>query len=180
MYIKNLFGHFFTITNHRNKVFWHCIRAGIPVRGLMHDISKYSFAEFWIGVKYYQGGNRSPNEEERSHHGCSMAWMHHKGRNRHHFEYWTDYWPPTKTIEAVKMPTKFVIEMFCDRIAACKVYMKKSYTQDAPLNYYLRAKGRLFIHKETDLFLEKLLTLLAEKGEKETFKYIRTIRKKDY
>ena len=43
----------------------------------------------------YQGqvfpGDRSPNNAERGEKGYSSAWLHHKGRNRHHYEYWIDY-----------------------------------------------------------------------------------------
>ena len=121
MSFKNFKGHLGTIIRHKNKVLCHCIKAGIIWRGIVHDLSKFSPTEFIPGVKYFQG-TRSPNEAEREKFGFSKAWMHHKGRNRHHFEYWTDYNPKTKQIEPVKMPTVFVIEMFCDRVAASKTY----------------------------------------------------------
>lgn len=169
--------HFITITRHRNKVIGNCFRAGIPIRGLLHDLSKYSPYEFIVGAKHYQG-TRSPNEGERESYGYSKAWMHHKGRNRHHFEYWTDYDCVTKQIKAVEMPKKFVIEMFCDRVAASKIYNGKNYTDSSPLEYFMKAKGIRLIHPKTSDEIEFLLTMLAEKGEKETFKYIRKIRRK--
>lgn len=177
----NFFGHLRTVSRHRRKVLVHCIKAGIVWRGLLHDLSKYSPTEFLPGVKYYLG-NKSPNERERQLFGFSKAWMHHKGRNKHHFEYWTDYNPSTKQIENVKMPLIFVIEMFCDRVAASKVYQGKNYNEEHPLQYFLKAKPNRKIHKETSDFLEKLLIMLKEKGEKETFKYIKNYRKehKDY
>ncbi len=181
MSLKGAFGHFRTITRHRHKVMQHCFRAGIPWRGMLHDLSKYSPTEFIPGVKYYQG-TRSPNEKERELFGYSLAWMHHKGRNRHHFEYWFDYNPETKLNEPVKMPLKFVIEMFCDRVAASKIYQGKSYTDRSPLEYFLRGKDRRRIHPETSQMIERLLTMLAEDGEKATFVYIKSYIKsnKDY
>ena len=181
MSLKGAFGHFRTITRHRHKVMQHCFRAGIPWRGMLHDLSKYSPTEFIPGAKYYQG-TRSPNEKERELFGYSLAWMHHKGRNRHHFEYWCDYNPETKLNEPVKMPLKFVVEMFCDRVAAGKIYQGKSYTDRSPLDYFLRGKDRRRIHPETSQMLEKLLTMLAEDGEKATFVYIKSYIKsnKDY
>ena len=173
MSLKGVFGHFRTITRHRHKVMQHCFRAGIPWRGMLHDLSKYSPTEFIPGAKYYQG-TRSPNEKERELFGYSLAWMHHKGRNRHHFEYWFDYNPETKLNEPVKMPLKFVVEMFCDRVAASKIYQGKSYTDRSPLEYFLRGKDRRRIHPETSQMLEKLLTMLAEDGEKATFVYIKS------
>ena len=165
-------GHFLTVEGHRHMVMKHCFKAGIIWRGLVHDLSKFSPTEFIPGVLYYQG-NRSPNEKEREETGCSKAWMHHKGRNRHHFEYWTDYSPVTKKLEPVKMPDVYIFEMFCDRVAASKIYNKENYTDNMPLAYFLRAKHRRIIEKETALKLEFLLTMLDEKGEDATFRYIR-------
>ena len=104
----SFWGHFCTITRHRHTVMRHCRRAGIFWQGLRHDLSKYSPTEFWQGVRYYQDGKRSPNEAEREALGYSLAWMHHKGRNRHHFEYWSDYNPRTKQVEPVEMPVRFL------------------------------------------------------------------------
>lgn len=170
-------GHFKTITRHRHMVIRHCAKAGILWQGLRHDLSKYSPAEFIVGAKYYQG-NRSPNEAEREAYGYSIAWMHHKGRNKHHFEYWTDYNPKTKRMEGVKMPVKYVKEMFCDRVAASKIYMGDKYNDNAPLEYFLRGRATRLIHPETASLLEKLLRMLSEKGEAETFEFIRNL--KDY
>ncbi len=171
----NPLGHFKTITKHRHMVIIHCFKVGIIWRGLLHDLSKYSPIEFVNGAKFYKG-TRSPNEAEREVYGYSSAWMHHKGRNRHHFEYWTDYNPDTKKVEPVKMPVVFVKEMFCDRVAASKVYQGKNYHQKQPIEYFLRGKDRRMIHPETSRLIEDWLTMLAEKGEKETFKYIKNYK----
>ena len=172
----NFWGHLSTVTRHRHAVIYHAIKAGIPWRGLMHDLLKYSPTEFFVGVKYYTDGTRSPNEAERADFGHSYAWMHHKGRNRHHFEYWTDYNTQTKTVSPVEMPLVFVKEMFCDRVAASKIYQKENYTDAHPLEYFLRAKGRRVIHPATSDLLESWLVMLKEKGEKETFKYIKNYK----
>lgn len=176
MSLKGALGHFRTITKHRHKVIAHCFKAGIGWQGLRHDLSKYSPTEFLAGAKYYQG-TRSPNEAEREAYGYSKAWLHHKGRNRHHFEYWFDYNPATKRNQPVKMPLKYVIEMFCDRVAASKIYQGKNYTDRHPLDYFLKAKANRIIHPETSDFLESLLVMLVEKGEKETFQHIKVYKK---
>ncbi len=168
--------HFYTITKHRHQVIKHCLKAGIFFQGCLHDLSKYHPAEFMIGARYYQG-NRSPNEGEREAYGYSKAWMRHKGRNKHHFEYWTDYDPDTRMLRPVEMPQKYVIEMFCDRVAASKIYKKDKYNDSCPLEYFLSAKKKRFIHPKTSEEIEKLLVMLAEKGEKETFSYIRGLKK---
>ena len=164
--------HFRTITRHRHKVIANCFRAGIGWQGLFHDLSKYSPTEFWPGARYYQG-TRSPNEIEREKYGYTPAWLHHKGRNRHHFEYWTDYNPAERRVMPVKMPLRYVAEMFCDRVAASKIYQGAAYTQTHPLEYYLRGKPRRVIHPQTAALLEEWLTCLAQEGEDAAFARVR-------
>lgn len=173
----NAIKHFITITNHRHVVIRHCKKAGILFQGLFHDLSKYTLTEFMPGAKYYQG-YRSPNDMERKLFGYSRAWMHHKGRNKHHFEYWTDYNPETRQYGPVKMPLKYVKEMFCDRVAASKIYQGEKYTDSHPIEYFLGGKGKRIIHAETSDLIEQLLKMLAEQGEEKTFEYIRNL--KDY
>ncbi|MBQ5566105.1 MAG: catalase [Clostridia bacterium] len=167
--------HFITITKHRHQVIRLCRKAGIFWQGLGHDMSKYSPSEFFVGAKFYQG-TRSPNEAEREAYGYSKAWMHHKGRNRHHFEYWTDYNPKTRTLEPVEMPLKYVKEMFCDRVAAGKIYNGEKYTDADPIKYFLKGKDKRVIHPKTSDLLEKLLTMLRDEGEEKTFEYIRKLK----
>ena len=178
MSIRGAFGHFKTITKHRHAVIRHCKKAGILWQGLRHDLSKYSPAEFLAGARYYVG-TRSPNELERKEFGYSAAWLHHKGRNKHHFEYWSDYNPIERKVAPVKMPLRYVMEMVCDRIAASKIYQGDAYTDKHPLDYFLRGKPNRSIHPETSDLVEKLLTLLAEHGEEVTFTCMREMLKEN-
>ena len=165
--------HFKTITKHRWLVMCGCFRVGLIWQGLTHDLSKYSPTEFKAGMKYFQG-TRSPNAAEREEKGYSEAWMHHKGRNRHHYEYWTDMNRQTRRYESVEMPRKYLVEMVMDRRAACRVYEGKNYKDDSALNYFLRSLERELMNPETRRQLAHILTMLAEKGEKETFRYLRS------
>ena len=102
------------------------------------------------------------------------AWMHHKVRNKHHYEYWIDYGiNGEKDMTGMKMPVRYVVEMFLDRIAACRIYKGKAYKKTDPLEYFMAGKGHYLMHKETEALLEKLLVMLAEKGEEPTYQYIR-------
>ncbi len=179
--MANPFGHFKTITKHRRQVIKNCFRAGIGLQGLRHDLSKFSPVEFINGAKYFDG-SRSPNELERIDKGFSEAWMHHKGRNKHHFEYWNDYNPIEKKNMPVKMPLKYVVEMFCDRVAASKIYMGGKYNDSYPLEYFERGRDNRIIHPETSELLEKLLKMLRDEGEDKTFDYIKNtlLKNKDY
>ena len=165
--------HFHTITKHKILVMKECFRVGLYRQGLLHDLSKYSPSEFLIGCKYYQG-DRSPNNAEREDKGYSSAWLHHKGRNKHHYEYWIDYSLDGKHVLAgMKMPVRYVVEMFLDRIAASKVYKGAKYKGSDPLDYYMRGKAGELMHPDTRALLEKLLHMLAEEGEENTYRYIR-------
>ena len=80
----------------------------------------------------------------------------------------------------MNMPVRYVVEMFMDRIAACKVYQKENYTDASPWEYHQRSKRvKEIMHPETIALLEKLLQMLAEEGEKKTFAYTRKIVMKD-
>ena len=167
--------HFKTITHHRLLVCKNCFKVGLFWQGLMHDMSKYSFTEFVVGLKYYQG-TRSPNNAEREAKGYSSSWLHHKGRNKHHYEYWIDYSSRVPGgMLPVPMPRKYIAEMIMDRIAACKVYNGKNYTDTSPLDYYKLGLDPAPMHDETRKWLEFFLNMLSEKGEKATFDYIKNV-----
>lgn len=172
---RKAWGHFCTITRHKLLVMRYCWRVGLYRQALAHDLSKYSPTEFWVGARYYLG-NRSPNTAERQAKGYSEAWMHHKGRNKHHTEYWIDLrGNGDATFEGKPMPTRYVVEMFCDRVAACRVYQGDSYTDRSALEYYQleQGAGPILIHPDTDALLHRLLVMLAEQGERATLKTIR-------
>ena len=173
--LHNFNGHLHTVNSHRRLVRKYCFKLGLYRQGMMHDLSKYSPSEFIPGVKYYQDGHRSPNNAQREDEGVSKAWLHHKGRNKHHFEYWIDYdVDGNSTILAgMKMPVKYVAEMFCDRVAASRIYNKDKYKDSDPLNYYIKGLGHYIMHPETDELLHNLLKMLADKGEEYTFAYIK-------
>lgn len=164
--------HFKTITKHRWLVCCGCFRVGLYWQGLVHDLSKYSPTEFLSGVRYYQG-NRSPNAAEREDKGYSEAWIHHKGRNRHHYEYWTDMADGSPTYVPIPMPRKYLVEMVMDRRAACMTYQGKDYRDDSALIYFEKSREKTLMHPETRRQLGHILTMLAEKGERETFRYLR-------
>ena len=165
--------HFKTITHHKLLVMKYCFRLGLYWQGLMHDMSKYSPTEFIVGALYWRG-TMSPNNIERRERGCSTAWLHHKGRNKHHFEYWIDYsLVPGEKMCGMEMPKRYLAEMFCDRVAASRVYKGEDYNDASALEYYERSKGHYIIHPATCDLLEKALRVLAEQGEDAAFAWVR-------
>lgn len=166
MYLKNIFLHFKLITYHRWLVFKLCCKAGEPWRGLTHDLSKYSPTEFFESVKYYTGRN-SPITGAKKDKGYSVAWLHHKGRNKHHAEYWIDDNAPEKT---PVIPYKYCVEMICDKIAAGKAYMKKEFTYQYELDYWMKEKEKIRINKKVEDFVTVVFNEIVEKDINNTLK----------
>ena len=177
--------HFKTVGQHRALVRKYCFHLGLYWQGATHDLSKYSPTEFMVGAKYFQG-DRSPNNAEREDKGYSSSWLHHKGRNKHHFEYWIDYsLKKDELLAGMEMPVLYVIEMFVDRIAACRTYQKEEYKDSSPWEYHQKAlQVKTVIHPTTFQLLERLLMMLAKHGEEYTLIYVKHMvkeeRKKKY
>ncbi len=170
--------HLKTVNGHRFEVMKNCFACGLYRQGLTHDLSKYSPTEFLVSVRYFQG-TRSPYMYEKEHFGFSAGWLHHKGRNRHHWEYWYDMingvWQP------LPMPFEYVVEMVCDRVAACRIYEKERYTKESALRYYLTRRDSEYMHPATAKMLEEILRDISVKGEDAVFadlkKRVREYRK---
>jgi hypothetical protein len=157
--IKNTFCHLGKILKHKYWVFYYCCKAGIPWRGIKHDMSKFSPTEFWESVRYYQG-NRSPIDACKEDKGVSKAWMHHKGRNRHHYEYWVDNFD--KGGIPVQMPYKDAVEMLCDYLGAGRAYMGKDFNLQAEYKWWLTKSAKpLAMHEHTRTFIHRILCTMA-------------------
>ena len=149
--------HLKTICKHKYWVFYYCCKAGIPWRGLVHDLSKFSPTEFFESVKYYQGTS-SPIDACKKDKGWSAAWMHHKGRNRHHFEYWWDNNGP------VKMPYKDALELICDYLGAGRAYQGRNFSYRNELEWWGNKRKTLDenkIHPHTKNYITAMLIYLA-------------------
>jgi hypothetical protein len=157
-----------TVRIHRKAVRKACFKMGIPLQGLLHDLSKYSKEELFIANWYV--GTKSPHDIARAELGYSPSWIYHKSKNKHHWEYWTDF-NSAKLVEgeyiikatAVKMPYKYVIEMFCDFIGAGKAYLKDKWNTESPLAYWkANCEGDRLMHSASENLLKYLLTVMTD------------------
>ncbi len=160
MKLKNIGLHFYTITKHRWIVFKLSIRAGIPWRGLVHDLSKYSWTEFWEGVKYFQG-DRSPIFACVEDKGYSEARLHHRGRNKHHPQYWYDEFAKIK--EPI-MPYKYVAEMICDQLAASKTYEGKKWNNESISRYWNKVEENVHLNPRLKDMLREIYERIGKDG----------------
>ena len=155
-----IFKHIKLVMKHKWVVFKLCCKAGIPVRGFLHDWSKFSPTEFFESIKYYDG-HKSPILVCKADKGYSDAWLHHKGRNKHHHEYWIDLTLPEKT---VIMPYKYAVEMICDKMAAGIVYQGKEWNKDWQIKYYMGEREKCLIHPQIDKFMIAVFTEVSKNG----------------
>ena len=160
MGLGKLLKHTGLVLRHKNKVLKHCAKCGILWRGLVHDLSKFSPTELFESAKYFTG-YRSPIGVCREHIGMSHAWLHHKGRNKHHIEYWLDGDCEVTPL----MPYKYAIECACDKLAATRVYAGKNYSRDLPLAHWTKYGSKVDGNPKTMAFIERVFLDVNEHGE---------------
>jgi len=154
--INKCLKHFKVIVKHKYYVLIECWKMGLYWQGIVHDLSKFSPAEFVPSAKYFQG-DKSPVDAERKAIGYSYAWRYHKARNLHHWQWYIDNdgvdengvikWNPAP------MPDKYIKEMYCDMLGAGKAYGAKTTIQE----YYDAVKHEWLLHPETKEKFEKML-----------------------
>ena len=164
MKIINVFKHLHLVNKHRWLVFKLSVRAGIPFRGLVHDLSKYSPTEFFESVKYFNG-KKSPITICKKENGYSKAWLHHKGRNKHHFEYWYDFNTLDKT---PVIPYKYTVELICDTLAAGMAYQGKSWKTSSQIEYFEKRKDLEYINENIKQVIREVYKQVDEEGIKKT------------
>ena len=176
MKLTNIIKHINLVTHHKWVVFKLCCKIGEPWRGFMHDFSKFSPTEFGESIKYYVG-THSPILEARKDKGYSEAWLHHKGRNRHHYEYWIDEKSPNET---PIMPYKYAAEMICDKLAAGIIYEGKNWTKEYELSYWKKESKTAQMNDKMKDFVTEVMEQVAQNGIDKTLtkKNITSIYKK--
>ena len=158
---SNMVRHLLLILRHKYRVFINCAKCGLVYRGIVLDLSKFMPCEFFESARYYQG-NRSPIGVCRRETGVSHAWLHHKGRNKHHIEYWLD---GDCTVQPM-MPYKYAVECVCDKLAATKTYNEDGYSPDMALQHWVRYGHKVNGNPLTMEFIGTVFTDLAEHGER--------------
>lgn len=164
----NLKQHLKTIMTHRKFVKKACFKMGIPLQGFLHDLSKYTRKELLIYK--YANGQKSPHAVMRDQFGYSDRWMYHYHKNKHHWQYWLDIESYPQAVYPIKMPYKYVIEMFCDFIGAGKAYNKEKWTLHTAWDYWMKAcENQRLMHPDSEYLIKKLLWNLHEAESEECF-----------
>lgn len=161
----NFFKHLHTINKHRRGVISNARHVGLFWHSLKHDLSKYSCKEFWPSVKYYTGTDTPIIEERKVNSGFSYICNHHAKRNKHHWQFWTDFCNGNIIVKT--MPYKYALEMVCDMISASRVYNGKNFDRSKPINYFLKKVRHYYMTKASVEFVTWCLSTYEKSEWKE-------------
>lgn len=138
------------ILTHKYYVAKYCFQIGLYWQGITHDLSKFSYVEFSRAIKYWDD-NISSLANECKILGYSQTFLHHRGRNPHHYEYWIHSLDDGGV--PAKMPKKYVLELICDYLAAARTYgadPRKEYM------WWSKLQSNMKIHKETKDYITEV------------------------
>ena len=174
MSFRNICKHFILVCNHKRYVFKYCRKAGLFWKGFKHDFSKFSPVEFWESVKYFTG-THSPIDECKKKNGYSKAWLHHKGRNSHHYEYWQDNFD-AGTLH-LNMPFKYALEMVCDYLGAGNAYSKENFSLQGELEWWEnKKKNHIAMSKPIFHFVDIMMKTMAKENSVDVLRKTRSYK----
>ena len=92
--------------------------------------------------------------------------MHHKGRNKHHYEYWQDNFDNGGS--PIEMPMKYKKEMLCDYLGAGRAYHGKAFNFEKELKWWETKKSKpIAMHPNDIAFIDKYINLFYEYENRE-------------
>ena len=148
------------IIRHKWFVLVECWKRGLYIRGLLHDLSKFTPREFKAYSNYFFDIQQAPRPKEgykkpaKTTEEFDVAWMHHVRRNDHHWQYWVVVLDDTGVVRpavvARKMPIKVVTEMLCDWIGAGKAQRFGNNTKI----WWRKHNKSMILHPDTRAWLE--------------------------
>ena len=160
--MSKFLGYLKTVVKHKHYVRKYCFKARLYKQGLTHDLSKFSPTEFIESVKYYNG-IESPIKSCKEENGWSKAWLHHKGRNKHHYEYWQDNFDLGG--QAIQMPYKYALEQVCDYLGAGQAYMQANFSYEKEYEWWKnKISNPIAMHVNSMVFTEVMLKLMLEEN----------------
>lgn len=151
------------VTRHRWYVFVECCKLWIPWRGILHDLSKYSYKEWFAYVEAFYGefgysfdSNRDLFDKllhKEVMEAFDYAWLHHQKKNPHHWQYWL-LQNDEDGLYPLEMPIDYAKEMVADWKGASRAI--KGY--DDTINWYERNKDKIQLHERTREYVEYLIS----------------------
>lgn len=135
---------------HKFWVAYYCFQLGLYWQGITHDLSKFSITEIKGALKYWND-SKSSLAYEKELKGYSATFLHHRGRNPHHYEYWIHSLDEGGV--PAEMPRKYVLELICDYLAACRTYGGDPKHE---FSWWVVHSPKMKIHPKTKEFIENI------------------------
>lgn len=132
---------------HKFWVAYYCFQLGLYWQGITHDFSKFSLTEIKGALKYWND-SKSSLAYEKELNGYSATFLHHRGRNPHHYEYWIHSLDEGGV--PAEMPRKYVLELICDYLAACRTYGGDPRKE---IDWWLKVSPKMKMHPKTKEYI---------------------------
>jgi hypothetical protein len=145
--MKTIARYTWQVLRHKWFVFVECWHAGIPVRGILHDLSKFLPSEFFAYAAYFYGP-----EARKDSAAFDLAWLRHQKRNPHHWQWWLLPLDDGGT-NALPMSQGARLEMLCDWTGA-----GRAYGGNGTLAWYAKNCDRMVLNADTRAWVEAELS----------------------
>lgn len=153
------------IVIHKFWVAYYCFQLGLYWQGITYDLSKFSLTEIKGALKYWNDF-KSSLAYEKELNGYSETFLHHRGHNPHHYEYWIHSLDEGGV--AAEMPRKYALELICDYLAACRTYRgnpKEEY------KWWEEHSPKMKIHRRTKQYLNRIFLNFSHNSLKQAVKF---------
>lgn len=139
------------VLRHKWYVFLESCKLGIPLRGILHDLSKFKPSQWFPYVNYFCASDAAkPKAKEAFEYAC----LEHYHLNPHHWQYWILRKDNGET-KILPMSDQYRREMLADWRGAGRA--KNGYNDSR--EWYLKNKDKMLLHQETRDWVEKQLNV---------------------
>jgi hypothetical protein len=140
---------------HKYHVMVACTKEGMILRGILHDLSKFTPSEFTGYANFFFNPDGSRKEDldansEEIKRAFGDAFLHHQTSNAHHWQYWIKRTNGHTVVNP--MPADIAAEMICDWIGAARANYQNE--PGIPLPWYKQNRSRILLHTDTRNYIE--------------------------
>jgi len=140
------------ILEHKKNVGIECLKMGMLIHAITHDLSKFLPSEFIPYAKFFFRKDRTKNykESDENDPDFQTGWNRHQKRNKHHWNYWVSVTKKDQILP-VEMPVKYVKQMIADWRG-----MSRKFGGSAE-EYYEKNHNVMILHPKTRDYISRIL-----------------------
>lgn len=144
MNFKMCWEYFKYIIGHKWNVGIECIKTGLYLHAITHDLSKFLPSEFIPYAKFFFSKNRAKGykQSDENDPNFQAGWNRHQKRNKHHWNYWVSVTRKDEIIP-IPMPEKYVKQMICDWRGMSRKF------GGTTIDYFISNREKMILHEET-------------------------------